>query len=110
MSTGDRDSVVLIGGLGGTLVANAVLSYVGLAPLERVTRRMAAVDLHRLGQSLSANCDAGPADPARTGPRSPAVNSFHDLMPGRFVRPGVGDEDRGVVGATALDQGETGAG
>lgn len=36
-------AVVLIGGLAVMLVANAVLLRVGLAPLERVTRRMATV-------------------------------------------------------------------
>lgn len=48
----------------------------------------------------------GKQRPLLTGSMSPAVDPLHDLMPRRFLRAGVGDEDRGVVGSTSLDEGE----
>jgi two-component system sensor histidine kinase UhpB len=46
------EAVVLVAGLAVMLVANAVLLQVGLAPLDRLTRQMATVDLLRPGQRL----------------------------------------------------------
>ncbi|MEF9907944.1 HAMP domain-containing sensor histidine kinase [Streptomyces sp. P9-A2] len=46
------EAVILVGGMGVMLVANAALLRVGLAPLDRVTRLMATVDLLRPGQRL----------------------------------------------------------
>ncbi len=46
------EAVVLVVGLAVMLVANAVLLQVGLAPLDRLTRQMATVDLLRPGQRL----------------------------------------------------------
>src|SRR5690606_21324468 len=46
------EAVILVGGLAVMLVANATLLRIGLAPLERVTRLMATVDLLRPGQRL----------------------------------------------------------
>lgn len=46
------EAVILVGGLGVMLVANAALLRVGLAPLDRVTRLMTTVDLLRPGQRL----------------------------------------------------------
>lgn len=65
------EAVVLIGGLGVMLVANAVLLHVGLAPLERVTRRMATVDLLRPGQRVSVTGDGGVPD---------LVRAFNDML------------------------------
>jgi two-component system sensor histidine kinase UhpB len=64
------EAVVLIVGLGVMLVANAVLLHVGLAPLERVTRRMATVDLLRPGQRLSVAGHGGVPD---------LVRAFNDM-------------------------------
>lgn len=47
------EAVVLVGGLGVMLVANAALLRIGLAPLVRLTRLMTTVDLLRPGQRLS---------------------------------------------------------
>jgi two-component system, NarL family, sensor histidine kinase UhpB len=65
------EAVVLILGLGVMLVANAVLLRVGLAPLERVTRRMATVDLLRPGQRLSVAGHGGVPD---------LVRAFNDML------------------------------
>ncbi|WP_020387387.1 sensor histidine kinase [Kribbella catacumbae] len=65
------EAVVLIVGLGVMLVANAVLLHVGLAPLERVTRRMATVDLLRPGQRLSVAGHGGVPD---------LVRAFNDML------------------------------
>lgn len=65
------EAVVLIVGLGVMLVANAVLLRVGLAPLERVTRRMATVDLLRPGQRLSVAGHGGVPD---------LVRAFNDML------------------------------
>ncbi len=46
------EAVILVGGLGVMLVANAALLRWGLAPLGRLTRLMATVDLLRPGQRL----------------------------------------------------------
>jgi two-component system sensor histidine kinase UhpB len=46
------EAIVLLCGLAIMLVANAVLLRVGLAPLDRLARRMATVDLLRPGQRL----------------------------------------------------------
>ncbi|MFC5957563.1 histidine kinase [Streptomyces pratens] len=46
------EAVILVGGMSVMLVANAALLRVGLAPLDRVTRLMATVDLLRPGQRL----------------------------------------------------------
>lgn len=65
------EAVVLIVGLGVMLVANAMLLHVGLAPLERVTRRMATVDLLRPGQRLSVAGHGGVPD---------LVRAFNDML------------------------------
>jgi two-component system, NarL family, sensor histidine kinase UhpB len=65
------EAVVLILGLGVMLVANAVLLRVGLAPLERVIRRMATVDLLRPGQRLSVAGHGGVPD---------LVRAFNDML------------------------------
>ncbi|GAA3901686.1 HAMP domain-containing sensor histidine kinase [Streptomyces lacrimifluminis] len=46
------EAVILVAGLGVMLVANAALLRIGLAPLDRLTRLMATVDLLRPGQRL----------------------------------------------------------
>ncbi|MEZ3181635.1 sensor histidine kinase [Streptomyces pimonensis] len=46
------EAVILVGGLGVMLVANAAPLRIGLAPLGRVTRLMTTVDLLRPGQRL----------------------------------------------------------
>jgi two-component system sensor histidine kinase UhpB len=65
------EAVVLVVGLGIMLVANAVLLRVGLAPLERVTRRMATVDLLRPGQRLSVAGHGGVPD---------LLRAFNDML------------------------------
>lgn len=65
------EAVVLIVGLGVMLVANAVLLQVGLAPLERVTRRMATVDLLRPGQRLPVAGHGGVPD---------LLRAFNDML------------------------------
>ncbi|WP_328320937.1 HAMP domain-containing sensor histidine kinase [Kribbella sp. NBC_00382] len=65
------EAVVLIVGLGVMLVANAALLRIGLAPLERVTRRMATVDLLRPGQRLSVDGHGGVPD---------LVRAFNDML------------------------------
>lgn len=46
------EAVILLGGLGVMLVANAALLRIGLAPLDRLTRQMTTVDLLRPGGRL----------------------------------------------------------
>jgi two-component system sensor histidine kinase UhpB len=65
------EAVVLIVGLGVMLVANAALLRIGLAPLERVTRRMATVDLLRPGQRLPVDGHGGVPD---------LVRAFNDML------------------------------
>ncbi|GIF70063.1 histidine kinase [Asanoa ishikariensis] len=56
------EAVVLSLGLVAMLVANGVLLRVGLAPLSRLTRTMATVDLLRPGNRLAVSGRAGIAD------------------------------------------------
>ncbi|MEV0283613.1 HAMP domain-containing sensor histidine kinase [Kribbella sp. NPDC050820] len=65
------EAVVLVGGLAVMLVANAVLLQVGLAPLDRLTRRMATVDLLRPGQRLPI---------AGQGGVSQLIRAFNDML------------------------------
>ncbi|MGW0608209.1 HAMP domain-containing sensor histidine kinase [Streptomyces sp. NPDC002640] len=60
------EAVILVGGLGVMLVANAALIRWGLAPLVRLTRRMATVDLLRPGQRLPESGTGEVADVIRT--------------------------------------------
>ncbi|QEV14791.1 HAMP domain-containing protein [Streptomyces fradiae ATCC 10745 = DSM 40063] len=60
------EAVILVAGLGVMLVANAALLRVGLAPLERLTREMATVDLLRPGQRLPVPGHGGVAELIRT--------------------------------------------
>ncbi|MBY8871401.1 HAMP domain-containing sensor histidine kinase [Micromonospora sp. PLK6-60] len=60
------EALVLTGGLGAMLVANAVLLRVGLAPLERLGRTMRTIDLLRPGHRLPATGQAAIADLIRT--------------------------------------------
>ncbi|GGS98631.1 sensor histidine kinase [Streptomyces griseoviridis] len=67
------EAVILVGGLAVMLVANAALLRWGLAPLGRLTRLMATVDLLRPGQRLpvpgpGARPDAGHAPGRGAGP------------------------------------------
>ncbi|MGY6021876.1 HAMP domain-containing sensor histidine kinase [Streptomyces spinosirectus] len=48
------EAIILVGGLAVMLVANAALLRLGLAPLDRLARLMAGVDLLRPGQRLPA--------------------------------------------------------
>ncbi|GAA1882088.1 sensor histidine kinase [Asanoa iriomotensis] len=57
---------VVIAGLAALLVVNAVLLRVGLAPLSRLTRTMATVDLLRPGRRLAVGGNAGIATLVRT--------------------------------------------
>jgi two-component system sensor histidine kinase UhpB len=65
------EAVVLIAGLVVMLVANAVLLQVGLAPLDRLSRQMATVDLLRPGQRLPI--------PGRGG-IAQLIQSFNDML------------------------------
>lgn len=65
------EAVVLVGGLAVMLVANAVLLQIGLAPLDRLTRRMATVDLLRPGQRLPI---------AGQGGVSQLIRAFNDML------------------------------
>jgi two-component system, NarL family, sensor histidine kinase UhpB len=65
------EALVLLGGLAVMLVANAVLLRVGLAPLDRLTRRMATVDLLRPGQRLSVDGQGGV---------SQLIRAFNDML------------------------------
>jgi two-component system, NarL family, sensor histidine kinase UhpB len=65
------EAVVLVGGLAVMLVANAALLQVGLAPLDRLTRLMATVDLLRPGQRLPI---------AGQGGVSHLIRAFNDML------------------------------
>lgn len=65
------EALVLLGGLVVMLVANAVLLQVGLAPLDRLSRRMATVDLLRPGQRLPV---------AGQGSVSQLISAFNDML------------------------------
>lgn len=60
------EAVILGAGLAAMLVANALLLRVGLAPLQRLTRAMTAVDLLRPGPRPEVSGQAGIADLIRT--------------------------------------------
>ncbi|MFM9372234.1 HAMP domain-containing sensor histidine kinase [Streptomyces sp. Da 82-17] len=60
------EAVILVGGLGVMLVANAALLRWGLAPLDRLTRLMATVDLLRPGQRLPDESRGEVAEVIRT--------------------------------------------
>ncbi|WP_030745748.1 sensor histidine kinase [Streptomyces sp. NRRL S-31] len=60
------EAVILVGGLVVMLVANAVLLRLGLAPLDRLTKLMATVDLLRPGQRLAAQGGGEVAEVIRT--------------------------------------------
>jgi two-component system sensor histidine kinase UhpB len=66
------EAVILVGGLAVMLVANAALLRIGLAPLDRLTRLMATVDLLRPGQRL-------PGPPGRGGVAE-LISSFNDML------------------------------
>jgi two-component system sensor histidine kinase UhpB len=65
------EAMVLVGGLVVMLVANAALLHLGLAPLDRLTRRMATVDLLRPGQRLPV---------AGQGGVSHLIRAFNDML------------------------------
>ncbi|MFF7073970.1 sensor histidine kinase [Streptomyces pseudovenezuelae] len=60
------EAVILVAGLAVMLVANAALLRIGLAPLDRLTRLMATVDLLRPGQRLPEGGRGETADLIRT--------------------------------------------
>ncbi|WP_079166438.1 HAMP domain-containing sensor histidine kinase [Streptomyces oceani] len=60
------EAVVLVTGLAIMLVANAALLRIGLAPLDRVARRMTTVDLLRPGHRLQVTGHGGVAALIRT--------------------------------------------
>ncbi|MCX2971423.1 MULTISPECIES: HAMP domain-containing sensor histidine kinase [Streptomyces] len=60
------EAVILVGGLGVMLVANAALLRIGLTPLDRLTRLMTSVDLLRPGQRLPVTGHGGVAELIRT--------------------------------------------
>ncbi|KOG37084.1 HAMP domain-containing sensor histidine kinase [Streptomyces resistomycificus] len=60
------EAVILVAGLAVMLVANAALLRIGLAPLDRLTRLMATVDLLRPGQRLPEHGRAETAELIRT--------------------------------------------
>ncbi|MFE2261304.1 sensor histidine kinase [Streptomyces griseosporeus] len=60
------EAVILVAGLAVMLVANAALLRLGLAPLDRLTRLMATVDLLRPGQRLTASGGREVAEVIRT--------------------------------------------
>ncbi|KUM83916.1 MULTISPECIES: HAMP domain-containing sensor histidine kinase [Streptomyces] len=60
------EAVILVAGLVVMLVANAALLRIGLAPLDRLTRLMATVDLLRPGQRLPEGGRGETADLIRT--------------------------------------------
>jgi two-component system, NarL family, sensor histidine kinase UhpB len=53
------EAIVLVAGLVVMLIANAALLRIGLAPLDRLSRLMATVDLLRPGQRLSVPAKGG---------------------------------------------------
>ncbi|MEU6674240.1 HAMP domain-containing sensor histidine kinase [Streptomyces sp. NPDC046925] len=60
------EAVILVGGLGVMLVANAALLRIGLAPLDRLTRLMHTVDLLRPGHRLPEQGSGETAELIRT--------------------------------------------
>ncbi|MFD9093704.1 HAMP domain-containing sensor histidine kinase [Streptomyces collinus] len=60
------EAVILVGGLVVMLVANAALLRLGLAPLDRLTKLMATVDLLRPGQRLPVQGGGEVAEVIRT--------------------------------------------
>ncbi|UXY17858.1 sensor histidine kinase [Streptomyces cynarae] len=60
------EAIILVGGLAVMLVANAALLRFGLAPLDRLTKLMATVDLLRPGQRLPASGGGEVAEVIRT--------------------------------------------
>jgi two-component system sensor histidine kinase UhpB len=66
------EAVILVGGLGVMLVANAALLRIGLAPLERLTRLMTTVDLLRPGQRLPG--------PLGQGGVAELISTFNDML------------------------------
>jgi two-component system sensor histidine kinase UhpB len=60
------EALILTSGLAAMLVANAVLLRIGLAPLARLTRAMATIDLLRPGPRPAVAGHAGIADLIRT--------------------------------------------
>ncbi|MFC9284385.1 HAMP domain-containing sensor histidine kinase [Streptomyces collinus] len=60
------EAVILVGGLVVMLVANAALLRLGLAPLDRLTKLMATVDLLRPGQRLPVQGGGEVAEVVRT--------------------------------------------
>jgi two-component system sensor histidine kinase UhpB len=65
------EAIVLVGGLAVMLIANAALLQVGLAPLDRLTRQMATVDLLRPGQRLPVGGQSGV---------SRLIRTFNDML------------------------------
>jgi two-component system sensor histidine kinase UhpB len=65
------EAVVLVAGLGVMLIANAALLQVGLAPLDRLSRQMATVDLLRPGQRLPITGRGGVAH---------LIRAFNDML------------------------------
>ncbi len=65
------EALVLLAGLAVMLIANAALLHLGLAPLDRLTRQMATVDLLRPGQRLPI---AGQGGVARL------IRAFNDML------------------------------
>jgi len=60
------EAVILTAGLAAMLAANAVLLRIGLAPLQRLTRAMATLDLLQPGPRPAVSGHAGIADLIRT--------------------------------------------
>ncbi|WP_232075999.1 HAMP domain-containing sensor histidine kinase [Phytohabitans suffuscus] len=60
------EAVILAAGLAAMLLANAALVRIGLAPLRRLTRTMATIDLLRPGPRPEVTGHAGIADLIRT--------------------------------------------
>ncbi|MGY4786122.1 hypothetical protein ACVH9Z_40535 [Rhodococcus opacus] len=61
------EALILIAGLAATLVANAALLRIGLAPLQRLTRAMTTIDLLRPDPRPAATGHSGIADLIETG-------------------------------------------
>src|SRR5690606_37946208 len=81
------EAVILVGGMAVMLVANAALLRIGLAPLDRVTRRMTTVDLLRPGQRL----------PVRgTGEVAELVSAFNAMLE-RLERERVASSARAIL-------------
>lgn len=66
------EAVILVGGLGVMLVANAALLRIGLAPLDRLTRLMTTVDLLRPGNRLPS--------PPGGGGVTELIDTFNDML------------------------------